>query len=49
MQMKKDSKNEKRILARRVATPVATADLKAVAGGGTTCSCGCADDCGRVF
>jgi hypothetical protein len=41
----KKPQNEKRILGRRIAKLLDTDALKAVAGGGTSCSGGCADDC----
>jgi len=44
----KKIQNDKRILSRRIAKKLDTADLKAVAGGRTTCSGGCADDCGEI-
>ena len=44
--MKKNEKrDEKRILTRRVAKQLGQTELKAVAGGGTSCSNGCPDDC----
>jgi hypothetical protein len=42
----KKIQDSKRILARRVAKTLDTQELKATAGGRTTCSGGCADDCG---
>ncbi len=34
-----------RILARKVARELTDAELKAITGGGVSCSGGCADDC----
>ena len=42
---KPEIKNEKRILARRVAKEMTKEELQAVTGGTTSCSCGSADDC----
>jgi hypothetical protein len=47
--MKKNTQNDKRILGRRIAKPLDTAELKGIGGGRTTCSGGCADDCGQIL
>lgn len=44
--MKKEKKDEKRILGRKLAKELSAEDMKMVTGGTTSCS-PCADDCDR--
>lgn len=43
--MKKQDEDKRRILGRKLAKELTTKELKDVAGGTTSCSGGCADDC----
>jgi hypothetical protein len=46
---KTDDKKRKRVLGRKLARELTAAELQAVTGGSTSCSCGCPDDCDQDF